>query len=147
SPHEGRTEPTHWLPPWMDPGDVRRRAAMGAQRCAPLDKPESMVLLAVGSRIGKPAAPEVVASRPSAVDRGAHPRSAGPGDALDYFSHGHARSRAYRWGEDGLAVISDDQQLLCFAIALWNGEDPILKERLFGLTNREGNHGEDVKKY
>ena len=57
------------------------------------------------------------------------------------------RSRAYRWGEDGLAGISDDKQLLCFALALWNGKDPILKERLFGLTNSEGNHGEDVKEY
>ena len=55
--------------------------------------------------------------------------------------------RAYRWGEDGLAGISDDQQQLCFALALWNGKDPILKERLFGLTNSEGNHGEDVKEY
>ena len=61
--------------------------------------------------------------------------------------HDQARSRAYRWGEDGLAGISDDQQLLCFALALWNGRDPILKERLFGLTNSEGNHGEDVKEY
>jgi hypothetical protein len=69
------------------------------------------------------------------------------GDAWDYFSHDQARSRVYRWGEDGLAGISDDQQLLCFAIALWNGKDPILKERLFGLTNSEGNHGEDVKEY
>jgi hypothetical protein len=69
------------------------------------------------------------------------------GDAWNYFSHDHARSRAYRWGEDGLAGISDDQQLLCFALALWNGQDPILKERLFGLTNSEGNHGEDVKEY
>jgi hypothetical protein len=69
------------------------------------------------------------------------------GDAWNYFSHDHARSRAYRWGEDGLAGISDDQQLLCFAISLWNGQDPILKERLFGLTNSEGNHGEDVKEY
>jgi mannosylglycerate hydrolase MGH1-like protein/glycosyl hydrolase family 63 len=67
------------------------------------------------------------------------------GDAWNYFSHDHARSRAYRWGEDGLAGISDDRQLLCFALALWNGNDPILKERLFGLTNSEGNHGEDVK--
>jgi hypothetical protein len=58
-----------------------------------------------------------------------------------------SRSRAYRWGEDGLAGISDDQQQLCFAIALWNGRDPILKERLFGLTNSEANHGEDVKEY
>ncbi|HUK82221.1 MAG TPA: glucosidase [Verrucomicrobiae bacterium] len=67
------------------------------------------------------------------------------GDAWNYFPHDHARSRAYRWGEDGLAGISDDKQRLCFALALWNGKDPILKERLFGLTNSEGNHGEDVK--
>src|SRR6187399_1269144 len=67
------------------------------------------------------------------------------GDAWNYFSHDQARSRAYRWGEDGLAGISDDRQLLCFGITLWNGQDPILKERLFGLTNGEGNHGEDVK--
>lgn len=69
------------------------------------------------------------------------------GDAWSYFSHDHARSRAYRWGEDGLAGISDDQQRLCFAMALWNGKDPILKERLFGLVNSESNHGEDVKEY
>jgi len=69
------------------------------------------------------------------------------GNAWDYFSHDQARSRVYRWGEDGLAGISDDKQQLCFAIALWNGRDPILKERLFGLTNSEGNHGEDVKEY
>ena len=69
------------------------------------------------------------------------------GNAWDYFSHDQARSRAYRWGEDGLAGISEDQQFLCFALALWNGKDPILKERLFGLTNSEGNHGEDVKEY
>ena len=67
------------------------------------------------------------------------------GTAWDYFPHDHARSRAYRWGEDGIAGISDDQQQLCLALALWNGQDPILKERLFGLTNGEGNHGEDVK--
>jgi hypothetical protein len=67
------------------------------------------------------------------------------GDAWNYFSHDQARSRAYRWGEDGLAGFSDDHQYLCFALALWNGNDPILKERLFGLTNSEGNHGEDVK--
>jgi len=71
----------------------------------------------------------------------------GSGNAWDYFPHDQARSRAYRWGEDGLAGISDDRQLLCFAVALWNGKDPILKERLFGLTNSEGNHGEDVKEY
>jgi hypothetical protein len=69
------------------------------------------------------------------------------GDAWNYFSHDQARSRAYRWGEDGLAGISDERQYLCFALALWNGKDPILKERLFGLTNSEGNHGEDVKEY
>src|SRR6187401_2915827 len=69
------------------------------------------------------------------------------GNAWDYFSHDQARSRAFRWGEDGLAGISDDRQLLCFAVALWNGTDPILKERLYGLTNSEGNHGEDVKEY
>jgi mannosylglycerate hydrolase MGH1-like protein len=69
------------------------------------------------------------------------------GDAWSYFSHDHARSRAYHWGEDGLAGFSDDKQRLCFALALWNGRDPILKERLFGLTNAEGNHGEDVKEY
>ena len=69
------------------------------------------------------------------------------GNAWDYFSHEQSRSRAYRWGEDGLGGISDDQQRLCFALALWNGRDPILKERLFGLTNSEGNHGEDVKEY
>jgi len=69
------------------------------------------------------------------------------GDAWNYFSHEQSRSRAYRWGEDGLGGISDDQQRLCFALALWNGRDPILKERLFGLTNGEGNHGEDVKEY
>jgi hypothetical protein len=69
------------------------------------------------------------------------------GNAWDYFPHDHARSRAYHWGEDGLAGISDEKQRLCFAIALWNGVDPILKERLFGLTNSEGNHGEDVKEY
>ncbi len=67
------------------------------------------------------------------------------GAAWEYFPHDHARSRAYRWGEDGLAGISDDHQTLCFALALWNEKDPILKERLFGLTSREGNHGEDVK--
>ena len=69
------------------------------------------------------------------------------GNAWDYFSHDQARSRAYRWGEDGLAGISDHKQRLCFALALWNGKDPILKERLFGLTNSESNHGEDVKEY
>ena len=69
------------------------------------------------------------------------------GDAWNFFTHDHARSRAYRWGEEGIAGISDDRQHLCFALALWNGKDPILKERLFGLTNSQGNHGEDVKEY
>jgi hypothetical protein len=69
------------------------------------------------------------------------------GDAWNYFSHDQARSRAYHWGEDGLAGFSDEKQQLCFALALWNGKDPIIKERLFGLTNSEGNHGEDVKEY
>lgn len=69
------------------------------------------------------------------------------GDAWDYFSHDQARSRAYRWGEDGIAGISDDKQRLCLSLALWNERDPILKERMFGVTNSEGNHGEDVKEY
>ena len=69
------------------------------------------------------------------------------GNAWDYFTHDMARSRAYHWGEDGLAGISDDNQLLCFSLALWNGKDPILKERAFGLTNSEANHGEDLKEY
>jgi hypothetical protein len=69
------------------------------------------------------------------------------GDAWNFFTHDHARARAYRWGEDGLGGISDERQRLCFALALWNGSDAILKERLFGLTNSEGNHGEDVKEY
>ena len=69
------------------------------------------------------------------------------GDAWSYFSHDQARSRAYRWGEDGLAGISDDKQRICLALALWNERDPILKERLFGLTMAECNHGEDVKEY
>jgi hypothetical protein len=67
------------------------------------------------------------------------------GDAWNYFSHDQARSRAYRWGEDGIGGISDYNQYLCFALALWNYNDPILKERMFGLTNSEGNHGEDCK--
>ncbi len=69
------------------------------------------------------------------------------GDAWNYFSHYQSGARAYRWGEDGLAGFSDDRQLLCFALALWNGRDPVLKERLFGVTNPQGNHGEDVKEY
>ena len=67
------------------------------------------------------------------------------GTAWEYFPHDHARSRAYRWGEDGIGGFGDDHLLLCLGLALWNGRDPILKERLFGLTNSEGNHGEDVK--
>ena len=69
------------------------------------------------------------------------------GNAWDYFTHDQARSRAYHWGEDGIAGISDEKQLLCFSVALWNGKDSILKERMFGLTNSEANHGEDVKEY
>ncbi len=69
------------------------------------------------------------------------------GTAWEFFPHDHARSRAYRWGEDGIAGISDRHQMMCFALSLWNGKDPILKERLFGLTGNEGNHGEDVKEY
>jgi hypothetical protein len=69
------------------------------------------------------------------------------GDAWNYFPHDHARSRAYRWNEDGMGGFSDDKQYLCLAVALWNEKDPILKERMFGLTNQEGNHGEDVKEY
>src|ERR1044072_5835703 len=67
------------------------------------------------------------------------------GDAWNYFPHDHARSRAYRWGEDGIGGFCDAKQRLCLSVALWNGKDPILKERLFGLSNRQGNHGEDVK--
>src|SRR5579875_3662125 len=67
------------------------------------------------------------------------------GDAWNYFPFSHAHSRTYLWGEDGIAGISDAKQNLCFAVAMWNGADPILKERLFGLNNGEGNHGEDVK--
>src|SRR5256886_769547 len=69
------------------------------------------------------------------------------GTAWEFFPHDHARSRAYRWGEDGIAGFSDRHQMICFALALWNGRDPILKERIFGLTGNEGNHGEDVKEY
>ena len=69
----------------------------------------------------------------------------GNGDAWNYTTHDQARSKTYRWGEEGIAGICDDKQLLCFAIALWNKKDPFLKERFFGLTNPQGNHGEDVK--
>src|SRR4051812_5537645 len=69
------------------------------------------------------------------------------GQAWSYLPHDHARSRAYRWGEDGMAGFSDIEQRLCLSLALWNGQDPILKERAYGLTGDEGNHGEDVKEY
>ena len=69
------------------------------------------------------------------------------GNAWNHFPHDHARSKAYRWGEDGIGGICDRHQAICFAVALWNGRDTILKERLFGLTGSEGNHGEDVKEY
>ena len=69
------------------------------------------------------------------------------GDAWSYFRHEHARSRAYRWSEDGLASVCDTQQTLCLGLGLWNGRDPILKERIFGLTGPQGNHGEDAKEY
>ena len=69
------------------------------------------------------------------------------GDAWNYFPHDHARSRAYRWNEDGMGGFCDDKQHVCLAVALWNEKDPILKERMFGLTNLQGNHGEDVKEY
>ena len=69
------------------------------------------------------------------------------GTAWEYFPHDHARSRAYRWGEDGIAGVSDAGQTVCLSLALWNGCDAILKERLFGLTNSQGNHGEDVKEH
>ena len=71
----------------------------------------------------------------------------GNGDAWNYFTHEQARSRAYRWGEDGIAGVCDERQRLCLSLALWNGADPILKERMYGLSNGEGNHGEDVKEY
>ena len=104
----------------------------------------------------------VEGARLAAIRRGVHWRRWGPylserqwgtvredyssnGDAWNYLPHDHARSRAYRWGEDGIAGFSDDQLLLCLGLGLWNGKDPILKERLFGLTNLQGNHGEDVK--
>src|SRR5450631_104273 len=69
------------------------------------------------------------------------------GTAWEFLPHDHARSRAYRWGEDGIGGISDRHQMICFALAMWNGRDAILKERLFGLTGNQGNHGEDVKEY
>ncbi len=69
------------------------------------------------------------------------------GNAWDHVSHKDSKSKAYRWGEDGIAGISDDKQLICFSVALWNKKDPIIKERYFGLTGTQGNHGEDVKEY
>ena len=100
--------------------------------------------------------PPVSGTRPG--DDGARTSASGSGELFvrttartatrgHTFPHDHARSRAYHWGEDGLAGFSDLKQRLCFALALWNGKDPILKERLFGLSNAEGNHGEDVKEY
>ena len=81
------------------------------------------------------------------MGHGARGLQSADGTAWEYFPHDHARSRAYRWGEDGIGGICDRHQRICFALALWNGRDPILKERLFGLTGNEGNHGEDVKEY
>jgi hypothetical protein len=120
--------------------------------------------MATSARIGlRGSAPRTAeAARLDEIHRGVHWRRWGPylserqwgtvredyseyGTAWEYFPHDHARSRAYRWGEDGIGGWSDDQLLLCLGLALWNGRDPILKERLFGLTNSEGNHGEDVK--
>ena len=87
--------------------------------------------------------------RTSASGSGARCREdySADGNAWDYLPHDHARSRAYRWGEDGLAGFCDVEQRLCLCLALWNGRDPILKERAFGLTGPQGNHGEDVKEY
>ncbi|GAA3611301.1 glucosidase [Nonomuraea rosea] len=102
-------------------------------------------------RLGESAAPDAPWRRwgPYLSERqwGTVREDYGPGDAWNYIPHEHARSRAYRWGEDGLGGISDLQQRLCLSVALWNGKDPILKERPFGLTNGEGNHGEDLKEY
>jgi hypothetical protein len=118
--------------------------------------------MAASSRSEAPRIQTAEAARLDEIHRGVHWRRWGPylserqwgtvredysenGTAWDYFPHDHARSRAYRWGEDGIGGFGDDRLLLCLALALWNGRDPILKERLFGLTNSEGNHGEDVK--
>jgi hypothetical protein len=118
--------------------------------------------MSVSTRLRAAAALTAEGSRLEEIQRGVQWRRWGPylserqwgtvredysanGDAWNYFPHDHARSRAYRWGEDGIGGFGDDQLLLCLALALWNGHDPILKERLFGLTNSEGNHGEDVK--
>lgn len=89
----------------------------------------------------------MLASVPSRAPMGYGERRLQPDGAWDYFPHDSARSRAYRWGEDGIAGISDNHQRLCLAISLQNGADPIIKERLFGLSGNEGNHGEDVKEY
>src|SRR5271155_3986573 len=120
--------------------------------------------MATSAKTGlRAAAPRTAeASRLEEIRQGVHWRRWGPylserqwgtvredyseyGTAWEYFPHDHARSRAYRWGEDGIGGFGDDRLLLCLGLALWNGRDPILKERLFGLTNSEGNHGEDVK--
>ena len=114
----------------------------GTARRHPLNSPD-WTARASGMRPGESG------GRTSASGSGARcaRTTAQDGDAWNYFPHDHARSRAYHWGEDGLAGFSDLKQRLCFALALWNGKDPILKERLFGLSNGEGNHGEDVKEY
>jgi hypothetical protein len=118
--------------------------------------------MATSTRAGLGAAGTAEGARLKEIHRGARWRRWGPylserqwgtvredysanGDAWEYFPHDHARSRAYRWGEDGIGGFADDRLLICLGLALWNGRDPILKERLFGLTNAEGNHGEDVK--
>jgi hypothetical protein len=91
---------------------------------------------------------EIVGSLPRRAPVGHGPRGVQRGgNSWNDFTHDLARSRSYRWGDDGLAGISDDRQRLCLALALWNGKGPILKDRLFGLTNGESNHGEDVKEY
>ncbi len=119
-------------------------------------------MVAADNGEARPAADTAEAARLTAITQGVHWRRWGPylsdrqwgtvredyspdGDAWEYLPHDHARSRAYRWGEDGIAGFGDDRLLLCLGLALWNGRDPMLKERLFGLTNFEGNHGEDVK--
>src|ERR1700738_2724626 len=120
--------------------------------------------MATSARAGLGAAGTAEGARLEEIHRGVRWRRWGPylserqwgtvredyspnGDAWQYFPHDHARSRAYRWGEDGIAGICDRHQHICLALSLWNEKDFILKERLFGLTNPEGNHGEDVKEY
>lgn len=101
-------------------------------------------------RSGRPGAPTWATWGPYVAERawGTVREDYSPdGTAWESFPHDHARSRAYRWNEDGMAAVCDDRQLLCLGLAVWNGRDPILKERMFGLTGNEGNHGEDVKEY